>query len=112
MELGCPAFAGQAVVEEGRNGDNGVLQREASVDRSTTLSLSNIRQTLIRQEDTIIYSIIERAQVCSFPSPGLAILLHVVNSSNLTPRGQVFAHAMVSSSCICAYLQVPCCIFA
>jgi monofunctional chorismate mutase len=33
-----------------------------SVDLSSTISLDNIRQSLIRQEDTIIFSIIERAQ--------------------------------------------------
>eukprot|EP00884_Botryococcus_braunii_P009091 jgi/Botrbrau1/18183/Bobra.53_1s0049.2 len=52
----------EAIVEGDRNGYNGMIRRETSLDRSTTLSLSNIRQTLIRQEDTIIYSIIERAQ--------------------------------------------------
>ena len=31
-------------------------------DLSTALSLANIRQSLIRQEDTIIFSLIERAQ--------------------------------------------------
>lgn len=33
-----------------------------SMDRSTALSLSNIRDTLIRLEDTIIFTLIERAQ--------------------------------------------------
>ena len=33
-----------------------------SVDLSSQLQLDNIRETLIRQEDTIIFSIIERAQ--------------------------------------------------
>ena len=33
-----------------------------SADLSKVLSLDNIRQTLIRQEDTIIFSLIERAQ--------------------------------------------------
>lgn len=37
-----------------------------SVDLSSRLELKNIRESLIRQEDTIIFSIIERAQVrCS-----------------------------------------------
>lgn len=39
-----------------------VLQRSDSLDYSTALSLDNIRQSLIRQEDTIIFSLIERAQ--------------------------------------------------
>lgn len=39
-----------------------VLQRSDSLDHSTALSLDNIRQSLIRQEDTIIFSLIERAQ--------------------------------------------------
>lgn len=33
-----------------------------SLDLSSQLELNNIRETLIRQEDTIIFSIIERAQ--------------------------------------------------
>lgn len=33
-----------------------------SMDRSSALSLGNIREALIRQEDTIIFSLIERAQ--------------------------------------------------
>ena len=33
-----------------------------SVDRSGVLSLNNIRQSLIRQEDSIIFSLIERSQ--------------------------------------------------
>ena len=32
------------------------------MDRSSALSLSNIRDSLIRQEDTIIFSLIERSQ--------------------------------------------------
>ena len=39
-----------------------MLQRSDSLDHSTALSLDNIRQSLIRQEDTIIFSLIERAQ--------------------------------------------------
>ena len=39
-----------------------VLRRSDSLDHSTALSLDNIRQSLIRQEDTIIFSLIERAQ--------------------------------------------------
>lgn len=39
-----------------------VLQRSESLDYSAALSLDNIRQSLIRQEDTIIFSLIERAQ--------------------------------------------------
>lgn len=35
---------------------------EAEADLSSALSLANIRQTLIRLEDTIIFSLIERAQ--------------------------------------------------
>jgi chorismate mutase len=35
---------------------------EEQSDRSSALSLENIRQTLIRLEDTIIFSLIERAQ--------------------------------------------------
>lgn len=38
------------------------LQRSDSLDHSAALSLDNIRQSLIRQEDTIIFSLIERAQ--------------------------------------------------
>lgn len=34
----------------------------ASADLSSALALDNIRQTLIRQEDTIIFLLIERAQ--------------------------------------------------
>lgn len=38
------------------------IDRSDSLDRSTALSLDNIRQSLIRQEETIIFSLIERAQ--------------------------------------------------
>ncbi|KAK9814496.1 hypothetical protein WJX72_006773 [[Myrmecia] bisecta] len=38
------------------------VERSDSVDLSSSLSLDNIRQALIRQEDTIIFSLIERAQ--------------------------------------------------
>ena len=38
------------------------LRRADSIDQSASLSLDNIRQSLIRQEDTIIFSLIERAQ--------------------------------------------------
>jgi hypothetical protein len=38
------------------------LLRNNSIDQSAALSLDNIRQSLIRQEDTIIFSLIERAQ--------------------------------------------------
>ncbi|BDA47666.1 Chorismate mutase 1, chloroplastic [Coccomyxa sp. Obi] len=38
------------------------LRRNDSIDQSASLSLDNIRQSLIRQEDTIIFSLIERAQ--------------------------------------------------
>lgn len=50
-----------------RSEASGALHREPSLDRSANLSLSNIRHTLIRQEDTIIYSILERAQVDQIP---------------------------------------------
>ncbi|KAI4354520.1 hypothetical protein L6164_003373 [Bauhinia variegata] len=36
--------------------------RKKRVDQSNTLTLDNIRQSLIRQEDSIIYSLLERAQ--------------------------------------------------
>lgn len=36
--------------------------RSSSTDLSSVLALDNIRQTLIRQEDTIIFLLIERAQ--------------------------------------------------
>lgn len=36
--------------------------RRSSDDLSSALSLDNVRQSLIRQEDTIIFSLIERAQ--------------------------------------------------
>ena len=39
------------------------LKRSDSLDRLSALSLQNIREALIRQEDTIIFSLIERAQV-------------------------------------------------
>lgn len=46
--------------------DAAMPQRSArareQADRSSTLCLDNIRQTLIRLEDTIIFSLIERAQ--------------------------------------------------
>eukprot|EP00887_Chlorella_sp_A99_P000296 scaffold13.g296.t1 len=44
------------------------LQRADSVDSSSALSLSNIRQTLIRLEDTIIFALIERAQFALNPA--------------------------------------------
>ena len=34
----------------------------ATIDMSDSLSLANIRSALIRQEDTIIFGLIERAQ--------------------------------------------------
>ena len=58
-----------------------VLQRTQSVDRSKVLSLDNIRQSLVRQEDSIIFSLIERSQFAhnepvyepdSIPVPGYA----------------------------------------
>jgi hypothetical protein len=36
--------------------------REVRVDRSETLTLDSIRLSLIRQEDSIIFSLLERAQ--------------------------------------------------
>ncbi|KAK9837504.1 hypothetical protein WJX81_007337 [Elliptochloris bilobata] len=39
-----------------------LLERTDSIDRSNMLSLDNIRQSLIRQEDSIIFSLIERSQ--------------------------------------------------
>ena len=58
-----------------------LLERTESVDRSNVLSLDNIRQSLIRQEDSIIFSLIERSQFAhnqpvyeadSIPVPGYA----------------------------------------
>lgn len=57
------------------------LQRSDSMDHSAALSLDNIRQSLIRQEDTIIFALIERAQFAAnspvyqsgaMPVPGAA----------------------------------------
>lgn len=59
----CGCCVGQDAVSGSRSQASGALHREPSLDRSANLSLSNIRHTLIRQEDTIIYSILERAQV-------------------------------------------------
>ena len=39
-----------------------LLQQADTLDHSSTLSLPSIRDSLIRQEDTIIFSLIERAQ--------------------------------------------------
>ena len=64
-------------------------------DMSSTLSLANIRSSLIRQEDTIIFSFIERAQFArnlpvytadAIPVPGAA--------AGLAPRD---AHAAAAS---------------
>jgi hypothetical protein len=38
------------------------------MDMSSSITLDNIRSTLIRQEDTIIFNLIERAQFASNPS--------------------------------------------
>lgn len=37
---------------------------KARIDQSDALNLENIRHSLIRQEDTIIYGLLERAQYC------------------------------------------------
>lgn len=39
----------------------------SSMDMSTSVTLDNIRSALIRQEDTIIFNLIERAQFASNP---------------------------------------------
>ena len=45
------------------NGTSGAtMARQESIDTSTVLSLNNIREQLIRLEDTIIFALIERAQ--------------------------------------------------
>jgi chorismate mutase len=58
-----------------------MLQLTPNVDLSSVLSLENIRQALIRQEDTIIFALIERAQFArnmpvyqpdAIPVPGYA----------------------------------------
>lgn len=53
------------------------MQETPSRDLSTVLSLSNIRQTLIRLEDTIIFALIERAQFARnsvvYEKPGLEL---------------------------------------
>ncbi|XP_038696610.1 chorismate mutase 1, chloroplastic-like isoform X2 [Tripterygium wilfordii] len=40
------------------------LERKKRVDESQNLTLENIRHSLIRQEDSIIFSILERSQYC------------------------------------------------
>ena len=61
---------------------SGHLSRTDSLDRSSALSLDNIRQALIRQEETIIFSLIERAQFArnqpvyepdAIPVPGFSL---------------------------------------
>ncbi|XP_038696611.1 chorismate mutase 1, chloroplastic-like isoform X3 [Tripterygium wilfordii] len=41
-----------------------ILERKKRVDESQNLTLENIRHSLIRQEDSIIFSILERSQYC------------------------------------------------
>jgi hypothetical protein len=69
------------------------LQRSDSLDYSAALSLDNIRQSLIRQEDTIIFSLIERAQFAAnepvyesgaMPVPGAAPGRHGMQQSGMT----------------------------
>lgn len=52
------------LVQLARARGNGIaiLERTTSIDKSSSLSLSNIREQLIRLEDTIIFALIERAQ--------------------------------------------------
>lgn len=61
------------------------LSRSDSLDRSSALTLDNIRQALIRQEETIIFSLIERAQFArnqpvylpdAIPVPGFSAAGH------------------------------------
>jgi chorismate mutase len=40
------------------------VTREETVDTSEKLTLDSIRHSLIRQEDSIIFSLLERAQYC------------------------------------------------
>ncbi|KAJ9147572.1 hypothetical protein P3X46_029718 [Hevea brasiliensis] len=40
------------------------LEKKKRVDESDNLTLENIRRSLIRQEDSIIYSLLERSQYC------------------------------------------------
>ncbi|CAO2816335.1 unnamed protein product [Amaranthus hypochondriacus] len=55
------------------------LQSKTRIDESESLTLDGIRQSLIRQEDSIIFSLLERSQFCynaetydpdAFPLPG------------------------------------------
>ena len=70
-----------------------MLQRSDSLDHSTALSLDNIRQSLIRQEDTIIFSLIERAQFAAnepvYQSGAIAVpgkRPHCCNACTLLPE--------------------------
>ncbi|CAN0857758.1 Chorismate mutase 1, chloroplastic [Linum grandiflorum] len=40
------------------------LEKKKRVDESETLTLDSVRRSLIRQEDSIIYSLLERSQFC------------------------------------------------
>ncbi|KAL4857493.1 Glycosyltransferase family protein 64 protein C5 [Chlorella vulgaris] len=57
-----PVVATAAPVHSSSLPAAGGAAAEAEADLSSALSLANIRQTLIRLEDTIIFSLIERAQ--------------------------------------------------
>lgn len=43
------------------------FSKKPRVDESENLTLNSIRQSLIRQEDSIIFSLLERAQYCYNP---------------------------------------------
>ena len=49
-------------VAQAQNNGSQTLARQQSIDTSSRLSLTNIREQLVRLEDTIIFALIERAQ--------------------------------------------------
>ncbi|KAL7546632.1 hypothetical protein ACHAWF_009965 [Thalassiosira exigua] len=59
---GAAMTASAQSASRGRGDDAGAQEEEENITTRDVLSLDNIRSTLIRQEETIIFALIERAQ--------------------------------------------------
>ena len=63
LQASAQTLASPAIGKENMDSNVDSNQNKSDLmDKSTALSLANIRGSLIRQEDTIIFSLIERAQ--------------------------------------------------
>ncbi|KAJ0973821.1 hypothetical protein J5N97_015786 [Dioscorea zingiberensis] len=58
------SFSPQRMLVSAQSSSGSSARLEERVDESDSLTLDTIRQSLIRQEDSIIFSLVERAQYC------------------------------------------------